>query len=82
MQLVCRPPNLRVSIEKDLYGSEKNHKTSGSLHSQKYISSKAKKSVLVTEEKLLPCSKVDIALFMLAGSTSYSSWTAILAFSR
>lgn len=33
MQLVCRPQNLRESIEKGLYGSEKNHKNWGSLHS-------------------------------------------------
>lgn len=49
---------------------------------QKYRLSQAKKSVLVAEEKLLPCSKVGIALFLLAGNVLYSSWTAILAFSR
>lgn len=41
-----------------------------------------KKSVWVMEEKLLPCNKVGIAFFMLAGSILYSSWMAILAFSR
>lgn len=82
-QLVCTPPNLK---EKGLYGSKKNHKNCGSLHSFPYtpkilIEWSKKKSVLVTEEKLLPWSKVGIALFMLADNVLYSSWTAILAFS-
>lgn len=37
--------------------------------------------MLVTEDKLLPCSKVGMALFVLAGKMLYS-WAAFLFFSR
>lgn len=51
-------------------------------HTPKLQTELSKRSLLVTKEKLLPCSKVAIALFMLAGNILYLPWTAVLAFSR